>query len=124
MEEVEVEKDISVRRQIKLLFNKTEDDFNDLNAFKDYEELVEDIIFNLVHEIDVPETKARIEKYKKENADLIAKNQLKLTQMLREEMNQIKEEEILRAQKESEFHVIPIFLPLCYISFNSIFRNN
>jgi CDK-activating kinase assembly factor MAT1 len=106
IEEIEVEKDLAVRRQVKTLFNKTEADFgDDLNTYKDYEEMVEDIIYNLVQEIDVPETKAKIEKYKKENSDLIARNQLKLNQQMKEEMNQIKEEEFSRMQKNMEFQV-------------------
>jgi hypothetical protein len=107
---------------VKTLFNKTEADFgDDLDAYKDYEEMVEDIIYNLVQEIDVPETKAKIEKYKKENSDLIARNQLKLNQQMKEEMNQIKEEEFSRMQKNMEFQVNFVFnVLLLYISANML----
>ena len=72
--ETEVEKDVRVRRKVKAIYNKTKDAFADAQSFRDYEEEVEDIIFNLVHGIDVDDTQARIKKYSLENEETIAFN--------------------------------------------------
>ncbi|KAJ3556531.1 hypothetical protein NM688_g1978 [Phlebia brevispora] len=73
-EDLGVEKEVAVRRRIAKDFNKRPEDFPDLRAYNDYLEEVEDITFNLINDIDVPETEARIAKYKKENAALIELN--------------------------------------------------
>ena len=80
--------------QLFLRFNKRRDDFPDLRAYNDYLEEVEDIsehqsrlqikrlcsryshnlAFNLINEIDIPQTEARIAAYRAENAALIELN--------------------------------------------------
>eukprot|EP01039_Chlorochromonas_danica_P008736 gene8736-9629_t len=103
LEEIEAERDSAVRRKLKALFNKTEADFLSLDDLRDYEEMVEDLIYNLVHSINVEETKAAIEKYKQENTRLIAINQMKINQKFEEEQTIIQQvEERTRAQ-EREF---------------------
>ncbi|KAF7796875.1 hypothetical protein EIP86_008060 [Pleurotus ostreatoroseus] len=73
-EDLGVEKEVAVRRRIAKDFNKRREDFPDLRTYNDYLEEVEDITFNLINDIDVPETEARIARYKKENAALIELN--------------------------------------------------
>ncbi|KAF8894406.1 CDK-activating kinase assembly factor MAT1-domain-containing protein [Infundibulicybe gibba] len=73
-EDLGVEKEVAVRRRIAKEFNKRRDDFPDLRAYNDYLEEVEDITFNLIHEIDLPQTEARINAYRAENAALIELN--------------------------------------------------
>jgi hypothetical protein len=46
-------------------------------AFRDYEELVEDIIYNLVNGIDVEAANSAVEKYRAENLKIILENQSK-----------------------------------------------
>lgn len=86
-------------------FNKIREDFNDLRQYNDYLEEVEDIgknciqscrsafdettAFNLIHEIDIPETEARILAYRAENAAFI-------------ELNIQREEQYAHALKEQE----------------------
>lgn len=95
-------------------FNKRVDDFDDLRAFNDYLEEVEDIgayvtwllvtlpnapvAFNLINNIDVPETEARIQAYRKANQASTALN------MQREEAYALalKEQEDMD-RKEREF---------------------
>ncbi len=72
--EMEAEKDARVRRKVKAIYNKMESSFSNSQAFRDYEEEVEDVIFNLVHGIDVDETQARIKKYAALNEESIAFN--------------------------------------------------
>ncbi|KAF8580693.1 CDK-activating kinase assembly factor [Ramaria rubella] len=73
-EDLTVEKEVAVRRRISKEFNKRHEDFADLRSYNDYLEMVEDITFNLINEVDVPETEARIASYRAENAALIQLN--------------------------------------------------
>ncbi|KAG8217300.1 CDK-activating kinase assembly factor MAT1-domain-containing protein [Butyriboletus roseoflavus] len=88
-EDLTVEKEIAVRKRVAKDFNKRREDFPDLRLYNDYLEEVEDITFNLINDIDVPETEARIERYRKENAPLI-------------ELNLRREEQYVQALKEQE----------------------
>lgn len=74
LEETEVEKDVRVRKKVKAVYNRTESSFPNAGAFRDYEEQVEDLIFNLVHDIDVAATQAKIKKYASQNEESIAFN--------------------------------------------------
>ncbi|KAH9484174.1 RNA polymerase II transcription factor B subunit 3 [Psilocybe cubensis] len=73
-EDLTVEKEVAVRRRIAKEFNKRREDFPDLRSYNDYLEEVEDITFNLINEVDVPQTEARIAAYRAENAALIELN--------------------------------------------------
>ncbi|KAF5324489.1 hypothetical protein D9611_004482 [Ephemerocybe angulata] len=88
-EDLTVEKEVAVRRRIAKDFNKRREDFPNLRAYNDHLEQVEELTFNLINDIDVPETEARIQKYKAENAALI-------------ELNLQREEAYARALKEQE----------------------
>ncbi|KAI0316782.1 CDK-activating kinase assembly factor MAT1-domain-containing protein [Amylostereum chailletii] len=88
-EDLTVEKEVAVRRRMAKEFNKRRDDFPDLRSYNDYLEQVEDITFNLINDIDLPETEARIAAYRKENAALI-------------ELNVQREEAYAQALKEQE----------------------
>lgn len=74
-DEYELEKDISIRKKLKNVFNQTERDFNSLLEYQSYQEFVEDCIYNLVHNIEVQETHRRIEEYKERHRDKIIRNQ-------------------------------------------------
>lgn len=73
-EDLGVEKEVAIRRRMAKEFNKRREDFADLRSYNDYLEEVEDITFNLIHNIDIPETEARIAAYRQENAALIELN--------------------------------------------------
>ncbi|KAK0210338.1 CDK-activating kinase assembly factor MAT1-domain-containing protein [Desarmillaria ectypa] len=73
-EDLGVEKEVAIRRRIAKEFNKRREDFDDLRSYNDYLEEVEDIAFNLINNIDVPETERRIAAYKAANAALITLN--------------------------------------------------
>lgn len=88
-EDLTVEKEVAVRRRIAKEFNKRRDDFPDLRAYNDYLQEVEDLTFNLINDIDVPQTEARIAQYRAENAALI-------------ELNIQREEQYAQALKEQE----------------------
>ncbi|KAF5387066.1 hypothetical protein D9615_001678 [Tricholomella constricta] len=88
-EDLGVEKEVAIRRRIAKEFNKRRDDFPDLRSYNDYLEEVEDITFNLIYEIDIAKTEARINAYRAENAALI-------------ELNVQREEAYAQALKEHE----------------------
>ncbi|KAJ9117043.1 hypothetical protein QFC22_004702 [Naganishia vaughanmartiniae] len=55
-------------------FNKTRDDFDSEREYNDYLEMVEDITFNLINNIDRPETESRITEYTNANSSQITSN--------------------------------------------------
>lgn len=72
--ETEVEKDIRVRRRVKAVYNKNEEDFPTVLDFKNYEEEIEDIIFNWVHDVNAQEMKKKVDDYEKQNYDDVVYN--------------------------------------------------
>ncbi|KAG6884697.1 hypothetical protein C0992_005902 [Termitomyces sp. T32_za158] len=88
-EDLGVEKEVAIRRRIAKEFNKRREDFSDLRTYNDYLEEVEDIMFNLINDIDITKTEARIQAYREENAALI-------------ELNIQREEAYVQALKEQE----------------------
>ncbi|KAI0664958.1 CDK-activating kinase assembly factor [Cubamyces menziesii] len=101
-EDLGVEKEVAVRRRIAKEFNKRREDFPDLRSYNDYLEMVEDITFNLINDIDVPETEERIAQYRRENAALIemnAKREEEYARYLQEQEEMERQERELRAQE-------------------------
>ena len=78
-EDATIDKEVEIRRRILRDFCKTQEDFSTLREYNDYLEEVEDIIFNLANNIDVEETKRKIQDYKDYNKDFIKKNQNKIS---------------------------------------------
>lgn len=70
-------KEAQIRRRYLRWFNKRRDDFATDSEYDDYLEMVEDIIYNLVNNINVEDTKARVEKYRRENQESIGQNYAK-----------------------------------------------
>ncbi|KLO10396.1 CDK-activating kinase assembly factor [Schizopora paradoxa] len=73
-EDLGVEKEVAVRRRLAKDFNKKREDFPDLKTYNDYLEDVEDITFNLINDIDIAKTEARIAKFRQDNAAIIEAN--------------------------------------------------
>lgn len=108
-EDASVDVEVEMRKRILLDYNKTEDDFSTLDEYNDYLVEIEDIIYNLVRNINVIETKERIEQYKRENKETIMKNRMKskreeqaLDELIEEEImhSQYKRDEVLRDEAE------------------------
>ncbi|KAI9272582.1 CDK-activating kinase assembly factor MAT1-domain-containing protein [Sporodiniella umbellata] len=76
-EDLAVEKEVRIRKRVAKVFNKRSEDFPSSRAYNDFLEMVEDMTFNLMNEVDVAETEARIAAYEMENKDSIAANQAK-----------------------------------------------
>ncbi|KAI0807166.1 CDK-activating kinase assembly factor MAT1-domain-containing protein [Fomes fomentarius] len=101
-EDLTVEKEVAIRRRIVKEFNKRREDFPDLRSYNDYLEWVEEIAFNLINDIDVAETEARIARYRIENAALIElniKREEEYQRYLQEQEEQERQERELRAQE-------------------------
>ncbi|XP_058820194.1 CDK-activating kinase assembly factor MAT1 [Topomyia yanbarensis] len=101
-EDSKVDKEIQIRKRILKDFNKKEDDFNSLDEFNNYLEMIEEIVFNLCNNIDIINTNKRIEQYKKENRDIILKNKTKLSkdELELEQLIEIEKEESEQRKKE------------------------
>jgi CDK-activating kinase assembly factor MAT1 len=55
-------------------FNRREDEFDSLRAYNDYLNDVEDISYNLIYDIDVAATRAKLESYERSNQEAIREN--------------------------------------------------
>ncbi|TVU12368.1 hypothetical protein EJB05_46009 [Eragrostis curvula] len=64
-------KEMTIRRRIASIFNKTQEHFPSLKDYNDYLEEVEDMTFNLIEGIDVEAIEAKIARYQQENAEQI-----------------------------------------------------
>ncbi|VUZ43763.1 unnamed protein product [Hymenolepis diminuta] len=78
-EDPTVQKEVDIRKKVLVDFNKREEDFDTLEDYDAYLELVEDIIYKLCNDIDVDKTRKFIEQYKKDNKDIIKRNRTKLS---------------------------------------------
>jgi CDK-activating kinase assembly factor MAT1 len=113
LDETEVERDFKVRKRIKLVFNKGENDFRTLLEFNNYEEDVEDMIYNLTNGIDEVAINKRLDSYRVGNAKQIAVNQSKLAEIERGICNTIKDAETQKLAQKTNFEVPHFVFCLC-----------
>lgn len=73
-EDLQVEREVDIRKKVAAVFNKREDEFENLRDWNDYLNEVEDITFNLINQIDLPETEARFEAYRAAHEAEISEN--------------------------------------------------
>jgi len=73
-EDIAVEREVDIRKRIAAIFNRREDEFEDLRAYNDYLNEVEDLTFNLIHNIDVDATEKRLQAYAASNSRAISEN--------------------------------------------------
>ncbi|KAG0301901.1 TFIIH/NER complex subunit [Dissophora globulifera] len=98
-EDLSVEKEVRIRKQMSSKFNKRREDFKTLKDFNDYLETVEDLTFKLANEIDVETTKAAIDKFAAENRDLIRIN---ADRLLNESRMATQRQEMLRKERQQQ----------------------
>lgn len=70
-EDVLVERECRVRKRLASIFCKQQEDFEDLRAYNDYLEEIEDLVFSLVNNQDVQEVEAKLEAYRLANHEQI-----------------------------------------------------
>ena len=63
-----------MRRRVAGVFNRRQEEFVTLRAWNDYLENVETLTFNLLYNIDVKETEAKLAAYVVQNSESIAQN--------------------------------------------------
>ncbi|XP_072347962.1 CDK-activating kinase assembly factor MAT1 isoform X2 [Scyliorhinus torazame] len=78
-EDPTVDKEVDIRKKVLKVYNKREEDFRTLQEYNDFLEEVEDIVSNLTNNVDVENTKRKMEQYQKDNKDIIYRNKLKLS---------------------------------------------
>lgn len=69
-----VEREVDLRKRIARTYSKTQDDFDDLQGYNDYLEEVEQVTFNLINQVDVEATQARIAAYESVNRPAAGRN--------------------------------------------------
>jgi len=69
-----VNKEVEMRTTLLGDFCKEEQDFASLDEYNAYLEMLETVVYNLVNGIDVANTKIRIEEFRRQNEEWIAKN--------------------------------------------------
>ncbi|KAJ2550924.1 TFIIH/NER complex subunit [Coemansia sp. RSA 1933] len=100
-EDLTVENELRIRQRMAMTYNKREEDFKSLNDYNAYLEMVEELTFRLLYDVDTDEAEYIIEKYRRDNTASIEKNQTKLR---REDHLQrlISEQENLKRQQHRE----------------------
>ncbi|KAJ2385714.1 TFIIH/NER complex subunit [Coemansia sp. RSA 2559] len=100
-EDLTVENEVRIRQRMAMTYNKREEDFKSLNDYNAYLEMVEDLTFRLLYDVDTDEAEFIIEKYRRDNTASIEKNQTKLR---REDHLQklISEQENMKRQQHRE----------------------
>ncbi|KAF0693611.1 Aste57867_15476 [Aphanomyces stellatus] len=100
-EEQDFNKDMTIRKKVLKIYNKTGEDFNSLDEFNGYLEDVEDLIFDLLSEDDAVKEAAntRMKQYKQENALLINANEAKKAEEERRVLHVIEEQRRLADER-------------------------
>jgi CDK-activating kinase assembly factor MAT1 len=101
-----VEKELDIRKRILKDFNKKEEDFASLEEYNAFLEDIEMIIYNLCNNIEILETNKRIEQYKKENREVIAKNRQKISKEEYELEVMLEQEKELTEIRKKELEVL------------------
>lgn len=97
-EDPTIDKEVEIRKKIIKIYNKREEDFQSLREYNDFLEEIEEIVFNLTNNVDLDDTKKKIDMYQKLNKDTIVRNKIKLTRE-QEEL-----EEALEVEKQDNEH--------------------
>jgi CDK-activating kinase assembly factor MAT1 len=109
-EDIQVEREVDIRKRVAKVFNRREEEFESLRDYNDYLNEVEDITFNLINNIDLEETQRRFESYQKahereilENASLAEQERLSFQQLQRAEKEAAKQlRQAARREEEEE----------------------
>ncbi|KAF2144748.1 uncharacterized protein K452DRAFT_285073 [Aplosporella prunicola CBS 121167] len=74
-EDIQVEREVDIRRRVHAIFNRREDEFETLDAYNDYLNDVEDITYDLINNINVDKAEARLKAYAQANQAAIKENE-------------------------------------------------
>lgn len=108
-EDIQVEREVDIRKNVAKVFNRREEEFESLRDYNDYLNEVEDITFNLIHNIDIDETQRRFNEYEqkfkdeiKENATLAQQEQMQYVEVQKREREQARRRREEARREEAE----------------------
>ncbi|KAK3707748.1 TFIIH/NER complex subunit [Vermiconidia calcicola] len=108
-EDIQVEREVDIRKRVAAVFNRREDDFESLRDYNDYLNEVEDITFNLINNIDLEDTQKKFDKYQAaheeeimENASLAEKERMQFAAGQKAEREQAKQRRDAARREEAE----------------------
>ena len=84
-QDLQLEREVDIRKEVAQVFNRREEEFETLRDYNDYLNDVEDITYNLIHNIDVEATKVKLNEYKAAHQAAILENQEQAREELRDE---------------------------------------
>ena len=101
-DDIRVEREVDIRRTVAAVMNKREEDFETLLDYNNYLEDVEEMTFNLINGVDVPQTEKKLNAYREQNNASIKAN----ASLARDELAQLKarqaaEKEQARLKREA-----------------------
>lgn len=82
--------------KVARVYNKIEEDFSSCAAYDDYLEEIENIVYNMTHDINRPEEESKLDTYEKHHKEEIKKNYLRKS-AVDEELDRIIEEEKIQS---------------------------
>jgi CDK-activating kinase assembly factor MAT1 len=91
-----VEREVDIRKKVLQDYNQLEGDFPSLQAYNDYLEEVETIVYNLCNGVDVEVTREKMEQYRRDHQTFIMKNREKRRQLERLTQQEVREEQQLQ----------------------------
>jgi CDK-activating kinase assembly factor MAT1 len=103
-DDMQLEREMDIRKDLANVFNRREDEFESNRTYNDYLNDVEDITFKLINNIEVEQTKKKLEAYKQENLDSISRNK-KIDRVYTEQQKQRLQDQ----QRQSELSRLAAF---------------
>lgn len=110
-DDIAIEREVDIRKRVTGIYNKTEDDFEDLKVYNEYLENIETIIFNMANNIDAQKTESDLVAYEQEHKVEILKKQMRESQKnadlaeYQKAMSKLKQEK-LKIQQQMEMEDI------------------
>ncbi|KAK5166951.1 TFIIH/NER complex subunit [Saxophila tyrrhenica] len=107
--DLQVEREVDIRKKVGAVFNRREEEFEDLRAYNDYLNEVEDITFNLINKLEVEETEKRFKAYQRahereitENASLAEQERASFAALQKEEREQARSRREAARREDAE----------------------
>ncbi|KAL9094868.1 MAG: hypothetical protein Q9165_002817 [Trypethelium subeluteriae] len=101
-EDIQVEREVDIRRRVADVFNKREEDFDTLLDYNNYLNDVEDLTFNLIYKIDLEESEKKLESHRLDNEQSIIQNKALASQESQSaEMRKMLEQEQAKLRREA-----------------------
>lgn len=98
-DDIEIEREVDIRKRVNGIYNKTEEDFLTLSEYNEYLEQIENIVFSLTNKIDFEKTEADLVKYEADHKLEILEKNMKLSE---QNEDLIKYEESLAKLKQEK----------------------